>query len=209
MVFNPANKSAHPVEVTLNSMAGSVSPKSLNAEQLTSTWSSVGEQTVQCSDCHGVEAGADYMLKDMDGGNRVYWPKNSSGNLWTLSDIENNQNSWQSRLFCVNCHPMEGALFYNKVHNIGRHNKRSYTIEGKTYSAIPCVMCHLAVPHGGARSRLIVYNTDPSPYNYGANMGVISGFRKAERYDYSKGNCYTPDQPLCHWSVPPQPPYED
>ncbi|MBI4710705.1 MAG: cytochrome C, partial [Nitrospirae bacterium] len=175
--FSPGNKSAHPVEVTLNNMLtgsggtttpGSYTPKPLVTAQMSAPWNvsgTVGNQTMYCSDCHGADSestsdpkgphgsNSKYMLK----GSRKYWPLNSSLGLWTLADIQNNTNNWSTNLFCVNCHPIySGSTWQNNVHSRGNHQATD----------IYCISCHVVVPHGSKRSRLIGYATDTPPYNY-------------------------------------------
>lgn len=201
MEFNPENRSAHPVQVSLNNQTGSPAPKALSSSQMTSSWNSVGTQTMYCSDCHGNDQAASATIpqgphgsnnKFLLTGNAKYWPKNASGTLWSLNDIKNNSNNWQNDLFCVNCHPMiSWGSFVNNVHNTSNHQR----------SDVYCITCHVVVPHGSKRSRLIGYSSDVSPYNYnGAGQYeklVIAGFRKASfRSGYSKSNCSTPG--LCH-----------
>jgi len=63
---------------------------------------------------------------------------------------------------------------------------------GWTPGTVYCVNCHVAVPHGSKRSRLIGYNTDISPYNYNGNSLKITGFKKAATpTGYGVGNCAT------------------
>ncbi|MEW6740123.1 MAG: cytochrome c3 family protein [Nitrospirota bacterium] len=191
MEFNPNNYSAHPVEVTLNNQTGSYAPKPLVSSQMTSPWTAVGNQTMYCSDCHGTDnetsgdpkgphgANVKYMLK----GTNKYWPtKSDYSTLWKLSDIS---GGTASGLFCLNCHPMySGGTWYNNVHS--KHVNRQGI----------CVMCHIAVPHGGKRSRLIGYTSDIPPYDYtGAGTYdklVMTGFKKASTpTGYAKANCYS------------------
>jgi hypothetical protein len=71
MEFNPANRSAHPAEATLNNQTGSSSPKSLATSQMNAPWTNVGNQTVMCTSCHGANVPANkFTLVD----NRS-WPK--------------------------------------------------------------------------------------------------------------------------------------
>ena len=184
MEFNPNNKSAHPVVVTLNNQTGSYAPKPLTTAQMSSPWATnVGNQTMYCSDCHGTdnEASGDpkgphgssykYMLK----GTGKYWPTKSDGStLWTLNTTDANN----SQLFCKNCHPIYDGSWKNSAHS-GMSTRGTY-----------CVNCHMAVPHGSKRSRLIGYNTDLSPYNYNGNSLKITGFKKTSG-TYSQNNCST------------------
>ncbi|MGB9772918.1 MAG: cytochrome c3 family protein [Bacteroidota bacterium] len=197
MEFNVNNYSAHPVEIGLNDQTGSYSPKTLTIAQMNTRWSNIGAQTMYCSDCHGNDEptpqgphGSNY--KYLLAGTAKYWPTNANGALWSLYDVKNNRNNWQADLFCVNCHPMYSGGFKNEVHSKGPHQK----------SEVKCVTCHVAVPHGSKRSRLIGYTSDPSPYNYNGTGTyeklVITGFRKASGpFNYDKSNCSMPPG-VCH-----------
>jgi predicted CXXCH cytochrome family protein len=194
MEFNPANKSAHPVAYASLNQTGALSPKALSTTQMTSSWNAVGTQTMYCSDCHGNDqatsatepqgphgSNAQFMLT----GAGKYWPSNASGQLWSLADIKNNTNNWQSDLFCVNCHTMTNGLnFTNNVHDGIDHQGTS----------VKCITCHVAVPHGAKRSRLIGYYTDVAPYNFFGpgtfDKLVIAGFQKAgSPTSYTDNNC--------------------
>jgi predicted CXXCH cytochrome family protein len=209
MEYNPANFSAHPVRFSSNNQTGSVAPKALNSVQMSAPWTAVGTQTMQCSDCHGsddvVTATAaqgphgstmKFMLKGTSAKpNAQYWPTNSGGaNVWTLRDLNSNTNSWSTNMFCVGCHPLySGGTWYNNAHS--EHATRNVTIGGKAYTGIPCASCHVAVPHGSKRGRLIAYVSDVAPYAYRdgtINVAFVSGFKKAaSRTGYSKSNCYS------------------
>ncbi len=203
MEYNVNNYSAHPVEVGSNNQTGSYAPKALTTSQMTSTWNNVGNQTMYCSDCHGNDQptsstvpqgphGSNY--KYMLTGTAKYWPTNASGVLWSLYDIKYNRNNWQNDLFCVNCHPIySGGSFKNSVHSKGAHQS----------SSVKCITCHVVIPHGSKRSRLIGYASDPYPYNYNGtgtyNKLVITGFRKASGpFNYSFSNCSMSG--VCHWT---------
>lgn len=229
MEFNPANKSAHPVEVTLNNMTGSYAQKALSSAQMLYPWNSnVGYQNMQCSDCHEVNPKGDpaapqganslFPLK----GTGKYWPRNkTNGLLWTLYDLKANKNNWKNDLFCVNCHPLYNGKFFNKVHDDGHHNEGkswpdiskypngSSIPSSEKYVGAPCVMCHVAVPHGSKHSRLIAYKDDVFPYNYkntvttgpdksfsayhDGMMGVLTGYKKSTNpTNYDEKNCYIP-----------------
>jgi hypothetical protein len=194
MEFNPENRSAHPVQVSLNNQTGSPIPKPLSQNQMTTDWNSVGTQTMYCSDCHGNDQRTSATVpqgphgstaKFMLTGNATYWPTNASGNLWSLDDIKNNLNNWQSDLFCVNCHTLyDGINFKNNVHDESNHQEND----------VKCITCHVTIPHGSRRSRLIGYEFDVPPYNYsGIGMYdklVITGFEKATSpTSYMKANC--------------------
>lgn len=176
MEFSKGNKSVHPVRVGLSSQTGSYAPRALTAAQMKSPWNTaanMGVQTMYCCDCHGNDATSPVgphgsNVKFMLRGTGKYWPTKADGTtLWKL----NSTDAANPDLFCKNCHPIypggpeEG--WYNVVHvRDGQH---------WTY---PCVTCHVAVPHGSKRSRLIGYNTDPAPYDYGNNSLKLTGIKK-------------------------------
>ncbi|NOZ83651.1 MAG: cytochrome C [Epsilonproteobacteria bacterium] len=191
--FNPNNKSAHPVVVTLNNQTGSYTPKALASSEMKAPWTNVGNQTMYCSDCHGAddEAGGDprgphgsnykYMLK----GPGKYWPTNPNGYLWKL----NSTDASDSNLFCNNCHEIYNNGWANNAH-------ADMANRGGMGGGLYCVSCHVAVPHGSKRSRLIGYASDPAPYNYNGNSLRLQGFRKASGANtYTCSNCHNPSNP--------------
>lgn len=202
MEYNVNNYAAHSVVVGLNNQTGSYTPKTLVANQMTTAWNSVGTQTMYCTDCHGNDQTTSASVpqgphgsyyKYMLAGTAKYWPQNATGGLWSLNDVRNNRNSWQTNLFCVNCHPLyTGGTFKNNVHAKSNHQG----------SSVKCITCHVVVPHGSKRSRLIGYASEPSPYNYlGAGAYdklIVVGFRKASGpNNYSESNC-TFNSGQCH-----------
>ena len=204
MEFSPANRSAHPVVSALGDQSGSLPPMRLDQSQLTAEWNATGTQTMYCSDCHGSDevtsqatpqgphgSTSKYMLT----GKGQFWPTDRDGSLWSLADIKNGA-AWQNDLFCANCHPMMSAgTFVNAAHN---------GIDHQT-AAVKCITCHVAVPHGAKRSRLIGYASDVAPYNYnGAGFNerlMVTGFRKgATPLDYDESSCST--NGVCHAPQP-------
>ncbi len=222
--FAPANKSGHPVVVTLNNRSGSDSPRALVASsrgaRVKSPWTqAVGDQTMWCSDCHGDDASTGpegphasntkYMLAD-----GYTWPiRPDTGKFWTLADVFNDQGNWQTKLLCAKCHPLKvNGRFLNNVHDKDDHYNENYTFGTVSYPGAPCVACHVAVPHGSKRGRLIAYNSDPEPYaalqSDGTKMAVLEGYRKASDPDsYNKRNCYSTINP-CRYHKNYQGPYD-
>ncbi len=188
--FNPNNRSAHPVAVSLNNQTGSSAPKALTAAQMTAPWTNVGTQTMYCTDCHATDSTGGSKgphgssVKWMLVGTGKAWPYNttagngtSTGTLWTLNDAGN------TALFCKNCHPLVGT---NAAHsNTGDHG------------AQPCVTCHIRVPHGGKVSRLIATSTAGLPARYkpdgngGGTVGVTQFMKASSPTGYSTANCNT------------------
>ncbi len=207
MEYNPANKSAHPVEVTLNNQTGSYSPRALKSSQMLFPWMNVGNQTLNCSDCHEVVdtgTGFEFALK----GTNKYWPESSSGRLFSLNDISGRNRAdspydvlntnWSNEIFCLNCHdsfPSSNKdTWRNDAHK--EHDDRDYepTPDNRKHNAY-CISCHANIPHGNKVSRLIVYRNQPAPYTYwsgGINYSALSGFKKPSgTFNYDKKNCYS------------------
>jgi predicted CxxxxCH...CXXCH cytochrome family protein len=209
--FNPDNKSAHPVVVSLNNQTGSYSPKALDLEQMKTPWTDVGNQTMYCSDCHGAGVsdpkgphGSDveFMLT----GANQYWPASSTGKLFSLNDISGRDKAespynglntnWANEIFCLNCHDSfpssDRNTWKNEAHR--EHDDRSYspTSDNKKHN-VYCIACHSIIPHGSHVSRLIIYNSDAPAYNTynGINYNVIRGFRKVNRLNYNEKDCWT------------------
>ncbi len=194
--MNPNNRGAHPVLRNLNSQTGSVAPKLLAAAQMSAPWAAArGTQAMYCSDCHGEDTVGEpkgphgSSIARMKKGTGKYWPKNASAVLYTLGN-NNATDAHLAGLFCRNCHPLRSATantWYNKVHQ--EHS-------GPQLGNVACVACHIVVPHGSKRGRLIGYAAETAPYN-NAGAGayeklVLSGFKKATGpTTYSKSNCYS------------------
>lgn len=191
MEFNPANGSAHAVMATLNNQVGSPYPRPLAKFQMTSAWQNVGKQTMLCGDCHQAStatASAGLVLK----GTGKYWPTKPDGTLYRLIETDVDAN-----LFCRNCHPLfdrTTGKWFNDAHK----DMEKIKIKSANSEVIACVHCHVAIPHGSKRSRLIGYGTDPAPYNYGGNSIRMYAFRKsANPNDYSTANCFSLDAIGC------------
>jgi hypothetical protein len=193
--MNINNKSGHPV-VFPNSAAGrpgSLAPQQLGPEQVIAPWiANLGNQTMYCSDCHGSDqelngdpkgphgSNLKYILKGIN----QYWPKKSTGVLYTLDDI---QNGTDAGVICKNCHDI-----------LVPHNNWRTQMSGGGYA---CVECHVAIPHGSPVSRLIGYKTWPAPYNYGGNSLKMLGWVKNGIYNPldagTKQNAWTSTPTTC------------
>jgi predicted CXXCH cytochrome family protein len=190
--FNPANRSGHPVEVSLGSRSGSTEPKALAANQLLTGTpdrsAARGNQTMYCSDCHGADNENSTDPNGPHGSNSLFMLKGPN-KTWPGTFTLNNRTMGQgtaSGLFCLNCHPLTLSESVNRVHSEGDHRNAL------------CVNCHTAVPHGSRLSRLIAYSA-PIPL-WGApygNQSLVIGFKKAApppgggAPEYSKTNCQT------------------
>ncbi|SNB47391.1 CxxxxCH/CxxCH domain-containing protein [Geobacter sp. DSM 9736] len=184
--FNPKNKSFHPVVAALNS-AGSGS--SVLPQSMAGGWSH--GTTMTCSDCHAGDSPAakgphGSSVKWLLTGANKAWPYKgaannggTAGTFWTVDTKTDNQGT-NDGLFCLNCHAV----------NNNAHNAKA------AHQVIPCVGCHIRVPHGGKVSRLINTNSAGRVPRYspnGQNGGTIyiNKFIKQSGGDYSKSDCYS------------------
>jgi hypothetical protein len=172
--FSPMNGSGHPIYTGLNNYPNSSTsggaPKGLTSAQMKAPWTSVGTQTMMCTDCHdtnsvtsaaqGPHGSAGQFL--LRGPNANNWP-----NTTTFS------SSW-----CANCH----------TDNVNLDNSH-----GSHHSAAGCYACHIIVPHGGKISRLIG-DRDSMPARYAwqndRTTMQVQSFRKGDPLS-GNANSYT------------------
>ena len=158
--FNPGNKSGHPVVASLNNYTGSAAPKALAASQMSAPFTAVGTQTMMCSDCHNTDGVA---AQGPHGSANRFMLKGANAANWPNVTLSNFTTSW-----CANCH----TTFSQDPH-------------GGHHLSYPCYDCHVVIPHGSKRSRLMGDRTNmPARYAYNndRNTMQIQGFRKASSY---------------------------
>jgi predicted CxxxxCH...CXXCH cytochrome family protein len=201
--FNPANKSGHPVVANLNGYTGSATPKPLLAGDMVAPWTSIGTQTMTCSDCHG-RGGTGAMGPH---GSSVRWMLTGTNQAWPFTTTAGNGTAtgtpWMlgtmttgtapNKLFCLNCHVVTGT---NGVHDAvatsGKHTSWASTARGA------CLSCHIRVPHGAKTSRLLRLGTAAvlgryAPSGNGAEVGtatsqVLSKYSKGTQTSNRRGS---------------------
>lgn len=187
--FNPNNKAAHPVVVSLNNQTGSIAPKPLASNEMVAPWTAVGTQVMTCSDCHATDSVASKgphgsAVKWMLAGTNKAWPYTSAANNGTSSGTfwspANMTSGTVNGLFCLNCHSLSSNTHSSIIGAVSQHNP------------IPCVGCHIRVPHGGKVSRLIATRTGMPARDYpdgnGGGTYYIEGFKKSSG-GYGDSNC--------------------
>jgi hypothetical protein len=178
--FNPNNKSAHPVLVSLANLTGSTAPKPLATAQMVAPWNGtaanmgVGVQTMTCSDCHTTDA-ASPAAQGPHGSAAAFMIKNATAKPgWPTAAAS---AAGFATTFCSDCHV----------------NANVHTRDG-AHSSAACYRCHIVVPHGGKMSRLIGDNngTMPTRYAYSntlTNLYIQSFTKAATDGGYQKSNC--------------------
>lgn len=190
--FDPNNQSYHPVVQALPTTDPSENYGSnrLSSSQMAGGWAP--GQSMTCSDCHDSDSAASKgphgsAVKWMLAGTNKSWPYQgtagngtSSGTFWTLNNMSTNKGT-ANGLFCFNCHTLNAS---GHIH-----------FEESDHRQIPCVGCHIRVPHGYKESRLIAAGSVPARYSPNGNGGgttYVSRFTKASSYrNYDERNCST------------------
>ncbi len=122
-----------------------------------------------------------------------------------LGDDSDAAPGFHSDSICAKCHSLtDGNTWGNYVHE---KHARGYDDTGRQGDG--CTTCHVSVPHGWKRPRLIGYRTDPEPYttnSYGftsmtmrnySNVGSESAWD--ERYCGGSGSgCDKHGSGACH-----------
>ncbi len=160
--FNVNNVSGHPVVIGRSGKGFGALPSG----DLKSPWNStMGSQTMMCSDCHGssTETSSNYIkgphgssVKFMLKGANTKWPFTSGTTMFKIGGGSINPSTGA---FCLNCH---------NVSSPNGHKAPADEMEG-----LYCMRCHSRIPHGTNRPRLFVYKSDPAPYHY-ANYGLMT-----------------------------------
>lgn len=165
--FNPNNISYHPVVQPLPATGN----RRLVSTALTGGWAP-GE-VMSCSDCHGRDTSTSATAQGPHG-STVKWLLTGKYQNWPYTLASYNGTStggtfltgtssatYPSSNFCFNCHTWaEGGNAH---------------LKGSSNHAIPCVNCHIRVPHGGKVPRLLTGTNAPKRYKPDGNGGAFSG----------------------------------
>ncbi len=172
--FNPNNKSGHPVVTGLDNYPNSTvisGKKGLLAAALKAPWNtSIGQQTMMCSDCHNTDAGS-LAAQGPHGSAVQFMLRTPNSANWPNVTLSTFNTSW-----CANCHNNSAGA----GHTEGGH------------SSYRCYVCHIVIPHGGKMSRLIADNdTMPARYAYNNILSTqnVQAFTKSATTGYSTSSC--------------------
>ena len=186
--FNPANFSYHRV------LGTDMSPvrTSFVVNGTTYTWPTpttffnspwTVNYMLTCSDCH---TGNPAYARGPHGSSVQFMIDPAYPVLWgsSAATLQSSSPGMSSQLICAKCHLLfSGMSWGNSVHAIGEHRR------------VPCTACHVGVPHGWKRPRLIGYTTDPAPYGHtsgAVQMKLRSHTLSGGRVnDWQVGDCAT------------------
>lgn len=134
-----------------------------------SPWTSIGTQTMYCTDCHGSDNGSNANVEPSTGG--VWGPHGSNRNYllkgeWTGTSQDGSSGN---NFLCFKCHNnsiydggSSGSTATAFEDGGSKDNLHSYH-SGKAGSTYKCLSCHVAVPHGWKNRSFLVNLNDIGP----------------------------------------------
>jgi hypothetical protein len=189
VAFNPNNMSYHNV---LGLTGGAKTSFSDGVSTYTWPWRGAfkpgwtKESGVTCTGCHTSEAVGS-----------ARGPHGSSTNYMLDS---NYSMDFRNATFTTT-HPMTTTpanLICNKCHDFANSGNTAHHPSVNTYNSmiahgsVKCSSCHIAIPHGWKRPRLLAYATDPAPYTAGiAGGGTLKKVAKNGGARWDIGDCET------------------
>jgi len=158
--FNPANPSYHDVlgtgrgVLTLFAVGGTNYSWPWNGDSaMVNGWTRNSKMT--CTDCH--TGGSVGQARGPHGSSAKYMLDPVYPADWETTQIDMaKSNGMSQNTICAKCHVVPA----DAVHGHVQHRQTE------------CVVCHVRVPHGWKRPRLLGYSTDPVPYRSVLLLGV-------------------------------------
>lgn len=143
---------------------------------------------LRCSSCHGMDGKSSTTPEGPHGSANAFLlkvPSGSTYNTWS-SSVSYSSNS--TTIWCFNCHS-------NNFTNTG-FSGMSQNLHTNRHNGRYCQYCHVAIPHGWKRYRLIRFgDCDSAPYN---GTGASTGFLKPTGSGFNWGPSGSWSEPECH-----------
>ncbi|NTU70804.1 MAG: fibronectin type III domain-containing protein [Coriobacteriia bacterium] len=194
--FNPSNYSFHNVSGQTTAMKTSFTFVNVAGTTVTQTWplpttawlktlegvQLTSNSKITCSDCH---TGSTTTARGPHGSAAKWMVDPAYPNEWSTITLTN-RNTTTTPYICQKCHNF--AVATNNVH---QSNHDSYA----------CRTCHVSVPHGWKRPRLMAYTTDTGLYEAGRTgpgstglTGIKTGWTThtltSGSVQWAEGDCY-------------------
>jgi hypothetical protein len=141
------------------------------------------DRMLTCTDCH---TGNPAYARGPHGSSVQFMIDPKYPVLWgtTNARLQSSSPGMNSQLICAKCHVLfNGSQWGNNVHSRGDHQ------------SVPCTYCHVGVPHGWKRPRLIGYTTDPAPYGHRTGLVTLRLRAHTNSSGWQSGwqtsDCYT------------------
>jgi hypothetical protein len=192
--FNPSNASYHNVFGQATSMQSTFTVLPSSGPTTTVTWalptrSFFKDATLNmnskmtCTDCHTNGQSAATQASGPHGSTVQWLLDPGYPTDWKTSYLTNGSTLGMNSTttICAKCHDLNGPgvtnAWTNNVHNTGEHQG--------SLSKGGCVLCHVSVPHGWKRPRLLVNVTADTASGY---SGSSSGTQRFAYKDYAINN---------------------
>ncbi|MCB1954298.1 MAG: hypothetical protein KDG55_01405 [Rhodocyclaceae bacterium] len=128
-----------------------------------SPFTSVGTQTMYCSDCHGSSTSGNTV----DPGSNPWGPHGSTNNFILKGVWDNDASGSTSNMLCLKCHNSAVYNASDKNAAAGRTGFRNGSFDNlhghhrdKIGQSLQCTWCHVAVPHGWKNKMFLVNLND-------------------------------------------------
>ncbi len=184
--FNPGNASLHRVSAALPGMRtsfvvnGATYSWSLPSASsfLKTGWTT--SSVMGCDACHTYTGATGPQGATMQVVMDPAYPTLYSNGILSRSSA----SGMSTGLICSKCHDLNGSgsTWSNIVHK--EHDDRGMTEGGR------CVSCHVKVPHGAKRPRLLGASTDPAPYTTVSGGLIEFKLRSYTPNGWQKSDCY-------------------
>ncbi|MDO8964857.1 MAG: cytochrome c3 family protein [Coriobacteriia bacterium] len=166
--FNPANMSYHDVLGTGRGVQTSyVVSGTAYAWPWQGTmkngWTTNSKMT--CTDCH--TSGSFAEAKGPHGSTVKHMLDPDYEGDWESAGIDFSQpDGMSTNIICAKCHKLTDTSVHGMDYYFGNIHTKNYI------SSQLCISCHIRVPHGWKRPRMLGYTTDPAPYRSTGLTGV-------------------------------------
>jgi hypothetical protein len=195
IAFNPNNQSYHNV---LGMQTGVRDSFTVGGETYNLPWGGglingwTRDSAMTCTDCH--TGGVAAQAKGPHGSSARFIVDPAYPSYWgdAQIDLTTANGMYPSDILCAKCHSLNpntnsahGAIHWYQVNGVNQ------LAHGKRGSSATCTTCHVAIPHGWKRPRLLAYASDPAPYarkgsGTGADASIV-GIRMSSRGPTSWG----------------------
>jgi hypothetical protein len=164
--FNPANMSYHDVLGTGRGVLGTYVVDGTSyvwpwIGTMKNGWTTNSKMT--CTDCHTSGPGA--AMGPHGSSSKYVLDPAYTGDYDTANLDLTKPDGMSSQIICAKCHSLTDRS--DSLHGVDY-------LSSNPHGGMRCISCHIRVPHGWKRPRLLGYNSDPVPYRTIPGNGITS-----------------------------------
>ncbi|MDO8964858.1 MAG: cytochrome c3 family protein [Coriobacteriia bacterium] len=193
--FNPSNQSYHNV---LGLAEGVRTSFKLGTETYSWPWAGglkapmTSSSGMTCTDCHS--GGSFAQAKGPHGSSVKHMLDPNYPSDWAsagIDYIDSPNGMYPSNIICAKCHDF--TLGDNRVHRAGGISRTGgepvHSLGNNHSDGARCNSCHVGIPHGWKRPRLLGYSSDPAPYrtrvygSWGPLTGILIGSKSPSGWE--------------------------